>query len=167
MKLYKFIVFTCILVLCTAHTKIHKYYISNTDVAYVADKQSVQIISRIFIDDLERVLQERYDNVPVEISTNTDANDLYIETYLKTKLKLKINHKEVTPKYLGKTIEGSIVKCFLEVDKVKRITALEISNQILFDIFSEQQNITKLNINKRRKSYMLTKENDSAFISFN
>ena len=55
-------IFVVLLVLpLMAFTGMHKYYISVTQVNYIKDKESVQITSRIFIDDFEKVLQERYD----------------------------------------------------------------------------------------------------------
>ena len=39
----------------------HKYYVSTTQVEYVDDKNVLQVITRINADDLERILQERYD----------------------------------------------------------------------------------------------------------
>ena len=35
-----------------AFTTMHKYYVSVTQINYLQEKQSVQLISRIFIDDL-------------------------------------------------------------------------------------------------------------------
>ena len=40
---------------------IHKYYLSVTDLTYNEEAQSIQIITRLFYDDLEAVIQERYD----------------------------------------------------------------------------------------------------------
>ena len=37
-----------------AFTAMHKYYISVTQVNYIQEKQSLQITSRIFIDDFEK-----------------------------------------------------------------------------------------------------------------
>ncbi|MEH6407301.1 MAG: DUF6702 family protein, partial [Leeuwenhoekiella sp.] len=39
----------------------HKYYFSVTQVDYDKSSQSLQIISRIFYDDLQAALQQRYD----------------------------------------------------------------------------------------------------------
>jgi hypothetical protein len=152
--------------LFSAYTSIHKYYISNTQIEYVANKQSVQIITRVFVDDIETVLRERYELYSDENLLELSIADAYIETYFKEKFRLKIDSTAVIPKYLGKEINGNIVKFFLEIERVKHINVFEISNEILFDLFSEQQNIIKLDINKIQKSYMLTKQNPKAFLSF-
>ena len=43
----------------------HKFYVSTTNVEYVPELQTIQIISKIFIEDLEQVLQERYSSLVV------------------------------------------------------------------------------------------------------
>jgi len=38
----------------------HEFYLSVTDVTYVKQEKSLQIISRVFIDDFENVINKRY-----------------------------------------------------------------------------------------------------------
>ncbi|MDX1427458.1 MAG: DUF6702 family protein, partial [Salegentibacter mishustinae] len=38
----------------------HEFYLSVTEIEYNNEKQSLQIITRVFIDDFEDVLNERY-----------------------------------------------------------------------------------------------------------
>ena len=61
MNIGKFLILFTLLPLF-AFTAMHKYYISVTQVNYVQEKQSLQITSRIFIDDFENLLRERYDD---------------------------------------------------------------------------------------------------------
>lgn len=145
---------------------LHKYYISNTQIEYVKEKKSVQIITRLFTDDFENVLKERYDDNLI-IDEDTELVDAYVERYLLEKFKIKIDGKEQKIAFIGKVVDVGIVKCYLEVEGVKSIDAFEITNQTLFDLFSEQQNIVKLNINKKKKSFILTKEKDKAMLNFN
>lgn len=53
-----------------AFTTFHKYYVSVTQIEYVKKQQSVQIISRIFLDDFEDVLQARYNEKLFLLTTN-------------------------------------------------------------------------------------------------
>ena len=63
-----------------AFTAAHKYYVSVTQIDYVEDRESVQIITRIFIDDFENVLRQRYDSSLV-LNDNRDEEEIdnYIE----------------------------------------------------------------------------------------
>ncbi|MEW4924332.1 DUF6702 family protein [Algibacter sp. 2305UL17-15] len=167
MKSYKPILFLLLFVSLSSFVSLHKYYISNTQIEYIGEKKSIQIITRIFIDDLENVLRERYDEAITLDDENSRTNDLYIEKYLNAKIKIKINDEAVSFVFIGKEMETGIVKSYLEIENVEAVKTFEISNQTLFDLFSEQQNIIKLDINSKQKSCILTKQNDTALLNFN
>ena len=145
----------------------HKYYVSNTQIEYVEHKKSVQIITRIFIDDFENVLKERYYEDLSFDDEDALLIDEYISRYLNEKLKLIINGEHKALFYLGKELELGIAKCYLEIEDVDQIKTLKVTNQTLFDLFTDQQNIVKLNVNAQKKSFVLTKQNDNAVLNFN
>lgn len=151
-----------------AFVAIHKYYISVTQIDYLQNKQSVQITTRIFIDDLEKLLRERYDETITLASVNEpNTTDLYIERYLNEKIKIKINNKEASLSFIGKEYDVDLVKCYLEIEGVKKIESFEISNEVLFDLYSDQQNIIKTKINSQQKSVILIPQNRSVLLKFN
>lgn len=145
----------------------HKYYISVTQVDYVKAKKAVQITSRIFIDDLESLLVERYDeNITLAENNELVVVDEYIERYLKNKIKLKINNLDVNFNFIGKEYDGDIVRCYLEIKNVASIESIEIKNQVLFDLYDDQQNMIKFKINSKHKSFMLSSQKDKALLTF-
>ena len=150
-----------------AFTAMHKYYISVTQIDYIPEKQSVQITSRIFIDDFEKLLRERYDdNIALADKNDASTTDIYIEKYLNEKIKIKINGKVANLTFIGKEYDTDIVKCYLEIVGIKKIESIEISNQVFFDLFSEQQNIVKTKIYNKQKSFLLDKNNKKALLNF-
>ena len=151
-----------------AFTGIHKYYISVTQIDYVQEKESVQITSRIFIDDFERLLRERYDeSITLAEKDEPTTVDLYIERYLNEKIKIKINNEDANFVFLGKEYDADIIRCYVEIEDVKNIKTFEITNQVLFDIFEEQQNIVKTKINSKQKSFILIPQKANAVLKFN
>lgn len=145
---------------------IHKFYISNTQIKYVEDKKSVQIITRVFVDDFEIVLKERYDENLSFYEKDTKLIDSYIEKYLSEKFRIKIDEEHKPFVFVGKKIEFSMVICYLEIKDINKINTIEVTNNTLFDFFSQQQNVIKLDINGQRKSFMLTKQNAKAVLNF-
>lgn len=167
MKLIK-LLFFAILIPLFAFTTVHKFYVSVTQVEYVKEKQSVQIIARIFIDDFEELLRKRYDeNITLNVSKDESAIDTYIKKYLFAKIQIEINGDFKKLKFLGKEYEDDIMYCYLEITDVEFIDSFRITNQLLFDVFEEQQNIVKTKINSKSKSFMLTPNNDSGVLNFN
>ncbi|MEL0653265.1 DUF6702 family protein [Algibacter sp. TI.3.09] len=149
-------------------TSIHKYYISVTQVEYVKDKKAVQIISRVFIDDLENALRHNYDeNITLDENKDSEAVNTYLEKYINTNLKVSINKQPATLQFVGKEYDGDIVRFYLEVTEIQSINSVEVSNEMLFAVCPDQQNIVKTKINSKQKSFILTHKNNSALLNFN
>ena len=149
-------------------TSAHKYYVSVTQINYVKEKESVQITSRIFIDDFENLLRKRYDeNITLATKNELEIVDTYIEQYLNKKIKIKINNKPAKFNFIGKEYDADIMRCYLEIEGVKTINSIQITNQLLFDLFEEQQNIVKTKINSKQKSFLLILQKDNALLNFN
>jgi len=160
-----FVVFMLPLV---AFTTLHEFYVSVTQVDYIKEKQSLQITTRLFIDDFEDLLRQRYDeNITLNSEKDERAIDAYIEKYLLSKIQIDINGDFKKMTFIGKEYEDDIVYCYLEISDVDAIDTFEITNELLFDLFNEQQNIVKTNINSKKKSFMLTPHNVSGVLNFN
>lgn len=162
----KILLFTVLITsLCSFQT--HKFYVSLTDMEYVKEKESVQIIINVFMDDIEKALNTDY-NIDMKISTKNEiknANSYYAK-YLNEKLKIKINHIDVNFRFIGKEYEGDLVFFYLEIDNIKSLETLEIKNTLLVQYFENQQNIVKLKKGNQRTSEILSKENDKAMLKF-
>ncbi|WP_405292389.1 DUF6702 family protein [Algibacter sp. Ld11] len=149
-------------------TSLHKYYISVTQVEFVKDKKSVQIISRVFIDDLENALRYDYDKtITLDEANEAESVNGYLEKYINTNLKVSINKRPVPFQFVGKEYDGDIVRFYLEVIDIQSIDSFEVSNKLLFDVCPDQQNIVKTKINSKQKSFILTNKNSSALLNFN
>ena len=145
----------------------HKYYVSVTQVAFIQEKKSVQIVSRIDVDDLEYTLQERYDKTINLTSIAEDPTvDNHIENYLNQKLEIKINTKEVNFDFIGKDYDNDQIVCYLEIENIESISTIEISNTLLFDLFQEQKNIVKLKINDQVNNLIFTYDDRNQYLNF-
>ncbi len=167
MKLFK-ILFIFFLLLPLTAGKAHKFYVSTTQVEYVKEEQSLQIITKVFIDDIEAVLRKRYNKPEIQLASKkeTDEDARLIKQYLLKKLKIKVNGKPVTLHYLGKEYDIDILNAYLEVTNVSALETIEIENTMLTEEFPEQQNIIHLKYNKTRESLILTKDNPKGLLKF-
>ncbi len=151
----------------SSFTTTHKFYVSVTQVDYNAKQQSLQIVSRVFIDDIEELLKERYDK-----STNLDKDeespgvDKNLAIYLNQKLQFVVNGEEVSFKFLGKEYEDDLIICYLEIENITSLNTIEITNQVLMDLFEEQQNIVHVKKGNQRKSLILEKEKGVGMLKF-
>ncbi|WP_340075523.1 DUF6702 family protein [Leptobacterium sp. I13] len=160
--------FLLLIIPLLSFTILHKFYLSVTQVDYSEKDRAFQMTSRIFIDDLERLIEERY-GVPPKLATPNEhkSADFYIEKYLASKMVMKINGQQVKLNYLGKEYDNDVIKCYVEVNNISLDTIQEvtITNSILFELFEEQQNIIHFKINSLRKSFILIKGNDKGVLN--
>ncbi|MBF8148439.1 peptidase E [Winogradskyella sp. F6397] len=161
------IVFLCLPFLIS-NSDTHEYYVSVTEIEYVKEQQSLQIISQIFIDDFETLLRKRYDEqITLAIKDEAEMVDTYMNRYLSDKLKITVNGEALNFKFIGKEYKDDITYCYLEIENVSNIESIALTNQILFDVFLDQQNIVRLKIQDRNKSFLLVPENDSCVLNLN
>lgn len=150
-----------------AFSNVHKYYVSVTQLEYVEAQKSVQIINRIFIDDLEKLFRERYDeNITLAEKNEPKIIDDYTKRYLTEKFTVLIDGKVQDLIYIGKEYEDDIVYTYFEIENVEKINTMEISNLILFDLYEEQQNIVRTKVYTKNKSFVLLKENAKGVLNF-
>ena len=120
-------------------TSLHKYYISVTQIEYIQEKQSVQIISRIFIDDLEKALRHNYDeNITLDENKEADSINGYMEEYVNNNLVISINKEPAQLQFVGKEYDGDIVRFYLEIIDVEEVKDFDVSNKMLFDVCTDQ-----------------------------
>ncbi len=146
----------------------HKFYVSITKIEYVKEKSSLQIITKIFIDDIEAALQKRFDpSISLDTKKETEAADEDLKKYILQKIFIKVNGKPVTLDYIGKEYDTDMVVAYIEVKNVKELNTIEIENKVLMDMFPEQQNIIHLKTPKSRRSLILDRDEPKGKLDFN
>tara|TARA_R110002020_G_scaffold36362_1_gene109132 strand:- start:588 stop:1091 length:504 start_codon:yes stop_codon:yes gene_type:complete len=145
----------------------HKYYLSVSQVDYDEKSKSLQIITRIFYDDVEKALQARYDeSIKVDKTYPKEKLNKYLERYLNQKFKVTINEEDKNISYLGFENEDEYVVCYIEVTDVPQINSITIENSLLMEVFSDQKNVVHLNVEGTQKSFLLISGNDKAVLNF-
>jgi hypothetical protein len=150
-----------------AFNNVHKFYVSTTDIEFIEEDETVQIISRVFIDDLELLLKTRYsETIKLGKNSETKNADKFIERYFTDKLQITINGKKILFKYLGNTYDDDLVKCFFKAVGVKSLENIEVKNEVLLDMFEDQQNVVHVTKNKTIKSLLLMNDRESDVLNF-
>ena len=141
----------------------HKYYVSVSEVDYNQEEQTIEISSRLFVDDLENLLKERYDE---RLVLDDSKSDYYINRYFQQKFKVEINQNIQVLNFIGSEIEEDLIYCYFEIKNVKEFHSIKITNEILFDLYMNQQNIIHLNAKDKKKSFLLVRENATGLLNF-
>ncbi|MFC6861707.1 DUF6702 family protein [Zunongwangia atlantica] len=158
-----FVVFACI----SFKAIPHKFYLSVTEIEYKKDKKDLQIISKVFIDDFQNVLEQRYgESITLSKETETGPVKELIQKYLKSKLHIYADGKEVALKYLGKKYDKDQLVLFIEGENLEPFKEISITNAILIDLFEDQKNVVNVKVNNEIKSLMLRKDAETDVLNF-
>lgn len=145
----------------------HKFYVSVTNISYSEKDDALQITTRIFIDDLDAVLLERYE-IEAKLATNEESElaDEYLEKYLRKKLQLQLNDENISYDYIGKKYDNDVCVFYLEATNVNysSLESIEIQNEVLTDLFDEQQNVVHFKIKENKKSFVLLKSDTKGML---
>ena len=145
----------------------HKFYVSVTEVAYAESKNRIEITTRIFIDDLEKGLEKKY-NKKINLATKEEIPEAkdFIKGYLNQRVQANVNNKTTEVIFLGSEIENDVLICYLKIDFSEKITTFELYNNVLTEIYADQQNLIHTNINNTKRSFLLTKSEKIALIKY-
>jgi hypothetical protein len=165
MRIFPFLFFLSSLFFANAG---HKFYVSVSDAVYNEESESIQIITRVFIDDFEDVINLRYGtSITLEEGTeNSDEVEAFIDKYLRQKLKFEANGKEYPITYLGKQYDVDQLKLFIEVENIQPFTEIEVTNNVLTDLYDTQKNLFHLKLGKKTKSSVMMKDKSKALLKF-
>ena len=159
--------FVIVLLPLLAFTVAHKFYLSVTSVEYSDRYRAIQLTTRIFIDDFDKVLLERY-GIKGNLATKEESAmaDTYIEKYLKEKFIVEINGKQVDYDFLGKVYDNDIMICYVEVPEIslESTSSISLRNEVLMDIFQEQKNVVHFRLGNQKKSFVLIRENNKGML---
>ena len=152
--------FLIILFVMLASATIHKFYVSIYQVNYAQDKKMIQITSRIFVDDLNSILKEKYKKRTLLGEAKESAEDVALmKKYLADNFILKVNGQPKAINYLSKEMEGNVLICYYNIKDISKIKTLEIQNTVLLDFTDEQQNIVHTSIYDKKQSFLFTSGN--------
>jgi len=166
MKFLKFALVLVLFPLIAASTD-HKFYVSTTNVEYAVESKSIQMISKIFIEDIEDALQQRYSpDVSLDTKKETPQDLELLKKYVKQKFIVYVNGAEVEYEFLGHEYELDIVKCYLEIENISELHTIEFENKILMDLFDDQKNIIHVKTPNSRRSIVLDVDNPKGLLNF-
>lgn len=166
----KRIVFPVLFILFVLSTafSFHKFYVGVYQINYAPEKKMLQITSRIFIDDLNNGVEKKY-KIKTNIGTGkeTEADLALLKKYLAENFTIKVNGQSRPIVFLSKEVEANdVLVCYSRINDVSKIKTLEISNTILVDWNSDQQNITHVSVLGTKKSVLFTESSRKELLKY-
>tara|TARA_B100000780_G_scaffold103214_1_gene72216 strand:- start:2191 stop:2697 length:507 start_codon:yes stop_codon:yes gene_type:complete len=133
----------------------HKFHVTTTNIQYKSEINTLQIITQLFIEDAELLLQQTNKNIRLDPDSKGQFIDSILEFNLKNNLQIYFKDSLLAYDFLGKEYKNDIVLCYLEISQLNRLKKIRLKNTIFFNLFKDQKNIIHFKSQDIRKSYLL------------
>ncbi len=139
----------------------HKFYVAIFQINHNSDKKTIEITTRIFVDDLNNALSKRYSTKTHLAEATESSEDIALmNKYLQDKFRIKINGRLLPYQFVSKEVEGGTIICYYKIPNIPNVKEIDVRNTTLIDWNDEQQNIIQLKVGDEKQS-MLLKDGDS------
>jgi hypothetical protein len=147
---------------------LHPIHVSVSEINYSEKDKALQITSRIFIDDLELAVREQRKEPELDITApkgTLTTNQLVID-YMKEHFKVKVDGRPAKLNFLAVETEDIAFICYIEIENVKKVKALEILNDVITEVHEDQSNLVHVTYKGPIKSARLMRDKPSEVFKF-
>lgn len=136
--------------------ELHPFHVSVVEIDHNAADKTFEISCKIFTDDFEKVLAQNY-KVKVDLINPPDkaVMDTLVKKYIISHLWLSADGKPVKLSYIGFERENEAVYSYVQVDNIALVKKIDISNKLMYDLFTDQINLMHVTVGGNRKSSKL------------
>jgi hypothetical protein len=147
---------------------LHPIHVSVTEVDFDKKEQSLQIMMRVFIEDLETTLRNARKDPELDIlePAGGQTTDSLAEAYLKEHFKISLDGRPQKMKYLGHEREADAFIFYIEVSNVKPWRTISVVNDIIMSTYSDQSNLVHVYVDDNVKSLRLTTNTPADHLTF-
>lgn len=145
----------------------HPLHVSVTEIEMNEKEKRLEIMMRVFVDDLETTFRENYHEPELDIiNPKGKSLDQMMEGYLKTHFKILLDNRQQVIKFLGHELEGEAFIFYIEVSNVKAWKAIDIQNDIITDVYGDQSNLVHVTQKETVRSLRLTRNHPKDKLTF-
>jgi hypothetical protein len=156
-----------LLLLTSSAFTLHKFYMAVYQINYAPEKKMLQITSRIFIDDLNKTLEKKY-NKKFFLGTEKEsaAESVFVKEYLANHFSIKVNNQSKPMNFLSKEVDDDVLVCYYNIKGISKINSLEIYNTVLTDWFPEQKNLVHIAVLGVKNSFLFTNSTSTEVLKY-
>ncbi|MEX2235041.1 MAG: DUF6702 family protein [Cyclobacteriaceae bacterium] len=147
---------------------LHPIHVSVTEIEFDEKEQALEIMMRVFIDDLELSIRNSRNEPELDILHPQKGltTDQLISDYLKDHFSISLDGKVQKTKYLGHEREAEALIFYVEVRDVKKWKTISIQNDIIMATHDDQSNLVHVYVNDKVKSLRLTRNTPADKLTF-
>ncbi|MEX1239225.1 MAG: DUF6702 family protein [Cyclobacteriaceae bacterium] len=146
---------------------LHPIHVSVTEIEFDEKEQALEIMMRVFIDDLELSLRNSLKNPELDIlDPKSGTTDDLAREYLREHFKISLDSRPQKTRYLGHERESDAFIFYIEASNVKKWKSITIHNDIIMATHDDQSNIVHVYVKDKVKSLRLTRNTPADKLAF-
>lgn len=138
---------------------LHPIHVSVTEIEFDEKEKSLEIMMRVFIDDLELTLRNKLNQPELDIlePKNGLTIDQMAGDYVKDHFRITLDNKVQKIVYLGHERESDAFIFYIEVTNVKKWKTIQVFNDLFTETHDDQSNLVHVTVRDKVRSLRLTR----------
>ncbi len=120
------------------HNIKHPIHVSVTNIEYIDKDKEFNISIRIFVDDFEKIINQKY-NANLKFKNTDINNNKYINKYISEHFSINNSKKKLL--FIKKEIKVDAIWLYYKYKRKMKIKSIEIKNTLMTDLFHDQTNL--------------------------
>lgn len=161
------IIFISLPLTCGLALTRHPIHVSVTEIEYDPAEKELEIMMRIFIDDLESALRLYHKQPALDILNADDVTaKKLISAYLLEHFNVVLEGRNTRMEYLGQEVEGQAYICYIQAPGIANWSTCDVTNRVLFELYDDQSNIVHVTAGGVTHSRRLMPDSQTGTFSF-
>jgi hypothetical protein len=137
----------------------HPVHVTLTSIEFIPETDSFKVFVRLYFDDLLLDSKLNGDEIKKEGFSGNDSTSIKsMEKYLRDKVVIKVNDKQLAAKILNMNIADNEVSMNLKCSNGKKPKTITVKNLIMTSLYSDQANMVIVRINDFEEGVKLTSD---------
>jgi hypothetical protein len=143
-------------------------HLSVSEINYSEKDKSLQITSRIFLDDLELSIRNQLKQPDLDLLEPGPGltSEKLISDYVIKRFSVKLDGKVQKLNFLGFEREDPAVICYIEIENVKKFKTIEVKNEVIMETHDDQSNLIHVTYKGPVKSLRLIRDKSADVLTF-
>lgn len=146
---------------------LHPLHVSVTEIEVNEKERRLQIMMRVFIDDLELSLRQDLKQPDLDVLDPKGRSlDELMKSYLSGRFQISLDGTAQLIDYIGSERDREALIFYIEVGKITKWKSIQVRNSIITEIYDDQSNLVHVTVGDTVRSLRLTRSKPADVINF-